>query len=168
MDGHYQKAGFAEEKVFEIHGSIGYLQCTRPCTGDIWPCTETIPVNQENMRAEHIPRCPQCGAVARPNILMFGDYFWNDGRTAQQERNFKSFLKLHSQNPLVVIETGAGTAVPTIRRLSEHLGSYCQATVFRINPREPYIAPPHFSLACNALEGLRLIDAFIQEELAID
>ena len=25
-----------------------------------------------------------------------------------------------------------------------------------------------FSLACNALEGLRLIDAFIQEELAID
>lgn len=168
VDGHYQKAGFAEEKVFEIHGSIGYLQCTRPCTGDIWPCTETIPVNQENMRAEHIPRCPQCGAVARPNILMFGDYFWNDGRTAQQERNFKSFLKLHSQNPLVVIETGAGTAVPTIRRLSEHLGSYCQAMVFRINPREPYIAPPHFSLACNALEGLRLIDAFIQEELAID
>jgi len=168
VDGHFQKAGFAEEKVFEVHGSIGYLQCTRPCTGDIWPLTETIPVDPENMRAQHMPRCPKCDAVARPNILMFGDYSWNDSRSWRQEGNFKSFLKFHSQNPLVVIETGAGTAVPTIRRLSEHLGSSYQATVFRINPREPYIAPPHYSLACSALEGLRLIDAFIQEELARD
>ncbi|HPZ43076.1 MAG TPA: Sir2 family NAD-dependent protein deacetylase [Bacillota bacterium] len=168
VDGHFQKAGFAEEKIYEIHGSISYLQCIRPCTGDIWSLTETIPVNLENMRAEHIPKCPQCGAVARPNILMFGDFSWNSSRSWRQERNFKSFLKLHSRNPLVVIETGAGTAVPTIRRLSEHLGSSFQATVFRINPREPYIAPPHFSLACGALEGLRLIDAFVQRESAID
>lgn len=163
VDGHFQKAGFAEEKVFEVHGSIRHLQCSRPCTGDIWPCTENIPVNPENMRAEHIPRCTRCDAVARPNILMFGDCFWNDGRSWQQEKNFSRFLQLHRESPLVVIEIGAGTAVPTIRRLSERLGDQYRATVFRLNPREPRIAPPHFSLPCTGLEGLRLIDSFIRK-----
>lgn len=163
VDGHFLKAGFAEENIYEVHGSIRHLQCTRPCSADIWSSNEAVPVDLENMRAGHIPRCPHCGAVSRPNILMFGDYFWNDGRSAHQEERFRAFLKLHRQNPLVVIEVGAGTAVPTIRRLSERLGKQYRATVIRINPREPFIANPHFSFACTALDGLRGIDAFMKE-----
>jgi hypothetical protein len=59
----------------------------------------------------------------------------------------------------VVIEMGAGTAIPTIRHTSEELGRRCHATVVRINPREGQIVPPHISIPCGALEGLLGIEA---------
>lgn len=158
VDGHFQKAGFAEEKIYEVHGSINYLQCLTPCGENIWPNEETIAVNQSDMRAEHVPRCPHCGVVARPNILMFGDYSWLSARTDRQGDSFRHFLTQHRDDRLVVIEIGAGTAVSTIRRLSEHLGSQRLTTVIRINPREPHIQFPHISVPCTALQALRGIE----------
>jgi len=32
VDGHFLQAGFAPEQIHEVHGSIHYLQCSRPCT----------------------------------------------------------------------------------------------------------------------------------------
>lgn len=158
VDGQFQKAGFSEERMLEVHGSIHHLQCTTPCSMNIWDNNETIPVDVSSMRARAIPRCSRCRAVARPNILMFGDYGWISARTDRQEGCFDEFLDSVGQAPLVVIEAGAGTAIPTIRSLSERLGRQPHATVIRINPREPHITSPHLSLACGALEGLSAID----------
>jgi len=161
VDGQFQKAGFREEDICEVHGSIHYLQCTTPCSKDIWDNNETIPVDFSTMLASHIPQCPYCGGTARPNILMFGDYTWNANRTARQERNLTEFLRTNRRENLVVIEIGAGTALPTIRNLSERLGRNYNATVIRINPREPFIPAPHISLACGALEGLNGINELL-------
>jgi hypothetical protein len=60
-----------------------------------------------------------------------------------------------------VIELGAGTAIATIRMLTERLGARAEATVVRINPREAAIRAPHLSLAAGALEGLRAIDGLL-------
>ena len=159
VDGQFQKAGFAEENILEVHGSIHHLQCIRPCSNAIWENTETIPVDFSTMRARHIPKCIHCGDTARPNILMFGDWSWISDRTASQERNFDEFLTDHRDTPLVVVEMGAGTAIPTIRYTSERAGGRQGATVIRINPREAQISPPHISLPCGALEGLGGIEA---------
>lgn len=161
VDGQFQKAGFHEDNICEIHGSIHYLQCVTPCLKDIWENNETIPVDFSTMLASHIPQCPYCGGTARPNILMFNDYNWNDNRTARQERNLTEFLRTNRQKPMVVIEIGAGTAIPTIRNLSERLGRSYNATVIRLNPREPFIPDPHISLACGAMAGLSGIDEFL-------
>jgi NAD-dependent SIR2 family protein deacetylase len=161
VDGQFQKAGFAEEKVFEVHGSIHYLQCSKPCSMTIWENNENILVDQNTMQAQHILKCPNCGDVARPNILMFYDFSWVGVRTNHQEDDFEEFLRNHCDDPLVVVEMGAGTAIPTIRKLSERLGSRQNATVIRINPREPQISEPHLSFDCGALEGLRGIDNFL-------
>ena len=158
VDGQFQKAGFNGERVLEVHGSIHHLQCTVPCSLNIWDNGEVIPVDAATMRARAIPRCIRCKAVARPNILMFGDYGWVSARTDRQEWRFEEFLQTVENAPLVVIETGAGTAIPTIRTLSERLGRRPNATVIRINPREPHVPAPHLSLACGALEGLSGID----------
>lgn len=159
VDGQFQKAGFAEEQLVEVHGSIHHLQCQRPCCHTIWPNRETIAVDKQTMRAEQLPRCPQCGDIARPNILMFGDYSWISDRSQAQERRFQQFLSKHDQEPALIVEMGAGSAIPTIRYLSERLGRRPQATVVRINPREPQIPAPHLSLACGALAGLEQINA---------
>lgn len=82
VDGQFQKAGFDNEKILEVHGSIHHLQCTGPCSQHIWPNDEEIPIDVATMRAQHLPLCPRCGAVARPNILMFGDCSWLSERSA--------------------------------------------------------------------------------------
>ncbi|OHB33696.1 MAG: NAD-dependent deacetylase [Desulfuromonadaceae bacterium GWC2_58_13] len=154
VDGQFQKAGFSEDQMLEVHGSIHHLQCLKSCTSAIWNNREEIPVDFDTMRAGHIPLCPRCGGAARPNILMFGDYSWIGSRTRGQEMRFDLFLEQHRNQRMAVIEIGAGTAIPTIRYMSEQLGSRQRATVVRINPREPHIAPPHISIAAGALEGL--------------
>ena len=76
VDGHFQRAGFSDDTVLECHGSLNHLQCTSPCGYSIWSAhTTEVEVDEESFRAsEPLPRCPECGALARPNVLMFGDY----------------------------------------------------------------------------------------------
>ncbi len=157
VDGQFQKAGFDPERVLEIHGSIHHLQCSGTCT-DIWDNEEQVPVDQATMRAGHVPRCPRCQGVARPNILMFGDMGWLPDRTQEQRRRFQAF-EAAAPDPMVVVEMGAGTAIPSIRWASENLGQRDGARVVRINPREPRIDPPHLSLPVGALLGLTAIEA---------
>ncbi|WP_243372514.1 Sir2 family NAD-dependent protein deacetylase [Geotalea sp. SG265] len=147
VDGHFQKAGFADDRMLEVHGSIHHLQCTVPCSLNIWDNRETIPVDTHTMRARSIPRCISCKGVARPNILMFGDYGWISARTDRQEGRFEEFLDSIRGKRLVIIEMGAGTAISTIRHLSERLGCRKNATLIRINPREPQVDPPQLGLA---------------------
>jgi NAD-dependent SIR2 family protein deacetylase len=161
VDGQFQKAGYPEARILEVHGSIHWLQCTKPCSRRIWANHEEIPVNRETMRARAIPRCISCGAVSRPNILMFGDYTWLSERTAEQERRFSRFCEDLRGRRTVVIELGAGRAVPTIRYASERLGARPNTTVIRINPREAEIDTPHLSIPSGALEALRGIAEYL-------
>ena len=158
VDGQFQKAGYREDQILEVHGSIHHLQCLSPCGNAIWDNDETIPVDFDSMRARYVPQCHHCNQPARPNILMFGDYSWLPHRTRGQEMRFDSFLAQHQHEPMVVIEMGAGTAIPTIRYMSERIGQHQGVTVVRINPREAHIAGGHISLPCGAVEGLQGID----------
>jgi NAD-dependent SIR2 family protein deacetylase len=47
----------------------------------------------ETMRAQRVPRCPRCGAVSRPNTLMFGDWAWVADRSHGQRRAFEAWLE---------------------------------------------------------------------------
>lgn len=159
VDGQFQKAGFAPERVVEVHGSIHHLQCCTPCTPAIWDNRESVTVDETTMRAAQIPRCPRCGEVARPNILMFGDFAWLADRTAAQERRFDAFCGEHLGEPLLVVEMGAGTAIPTIRYQSESLVRGGGSLLLRINPREAQVPAGQIGLSCGALKGLQ----FLQE-----
>ena len=159
VDGQFQKAGFSEQHILEVHGSIHHLQCTTPCTRRIWENREQLEIDHSSMRATSAPQCPDCHQVARPNILMFGDYSWLHQRTAAQEERFDSFLKTNRKRKLVVIEMGAGSAIPTIRNLSEQLGRQQPCCVVRINPREAQIRAPHLSFPGGAVATLNKIAA---------
>ena len=154
VDGQFQKAGFNNDHILEVHGSIHYLQCTIPCCSSIWPNNAQFDINEATMRSTEIPRCPHCNRVARPNILMFGDYSWLPQREAGQETRFENFLQHTEAASTVVIELGAGSAIPTIRNLSQRLGHRPGTRVIRINPREAQIAGPHFSFPGSAVDIL--------------
>jgi NAD-dependent SIR2 family protein deacetylase len=160
VDGHFQRAGFDRNRVIECHGSISHLQCTEPCCSEIWRADDfEIEVDEDSFRAmSELPTCPHCGAVARPNVLMFGDWRWIPGRTSAQERRFSDWLAKAAGPKLVVVELGAGSAVPTVRMTSEQVASRSGATLVRINPREPQVRHGHVGLPLDALEALEAID----------
>lgn len=132
VDGQFAKAGFDEYKIYECHGSIHHLQCTTPCCDAIWTADGLTPVidDEKCQWLGELPACPHCGGLARPNILMFGDWHWLSARTDEQEMRLHAFLQQH-KNP-VVIEIGAGVAIPTVRRFGEQFAP----NLIRINPRD--------------------------------
>ncbi|NIA55211.1 NAD-dependent deacetylase [Massilia sp. TW-1] len=136
VDGQFQRAGFDLERIVECHGSIHHLQCTGPCGDAIWPADTVDPLVDPAtcLMAPPLPRCPHCGRLARPNILMFGDGRWLDDRTMRQYERLERWRR-HVRN-VVVVELGAGTDVPSVRRLCEAQ----RAPLVRINPREPHVA----------------------------
>jgi NAD-dependent SIR2 family protein deacetylase len=165
VDGHFQRAGFPPEQVVECHGSLHHLQCTRPCTSELWPAdTSRVTVDERTMRAEEpLPRCPRCGRVGRPNVLMFGDWGWVGHRTEEQTRRYQAWLNAHAKSNarLVVIECGAGTAIPTVRRQSEMVAAARGAALIRINPTEPQGPGGTIGLAMAARQALERIQRLI-------
>ena len=87
---------------------------------------------------------------------MFGDSDWLEDRTYAQRQRLDAFTRQHVDDRTVVIEMGAGTAIPTIRFASERLGAH--GLLVRINPRESQVPSGHVPMAAGALEGLAAID----------
>lgn len=160
VDGQFQRAGF--EHVTEVHGSIHHLQCLAGCSDDVWPADGVdVRVREESMRAERpLPECSGCGGLARPNILMFGDYGWVPDRSQAQLDELSRWRR--ECDSLVVVELGAGLAIPTVRRHAEFAASGGGALI-RINPYDPEIRGRRgVSLAVGALEGLHGIAAALR------
>ncbi|EOD65876.1 SIR2 family NAD-dependent protein deacylase [Amycolatopsis vancoresmycina] len=155
VDGQFQAAGF--EHVAEAHGSIHHLQCLARCTDDIWPASSVdVRLDEDTMRAvPPLPSCPRCGGLARPNILMFGDFSWVPDRSEAQLAELTAWRR--TAGDLVVVELGAGQAVPTVRRYAE-LASAATGALIRINPREPEIRHNRgVSIAAGALETIQAL-----------
>ena len=164
VDGHFQRTGFPEEQVMEVHGAVEWMQCARPgCKADLWHIDPKGPspvtIDETTMRAmPPLPVCPVCSALARPNILMFGDAEWDESRTYEQELRFNQWRASLSGARLVVVECGAGTAIPSVRNLCDYVANQCRGTLIRLNIREPHVPAGEVGLALGALEGLRTID----------
>ena len=162
VDGHFQKAGFPPARVYECHGSIHRLQCTAHCNGDIWGTADLHPqVDEATCQWQgEMPRCPHCGALARPNILMFDDWQWNSDRSDVQRTLLDRWLD-SAQAPLVV-EIGAGRAIATVRHFSQRMQQR-GSPLIRINLHEANIHNPDaIELALGAQEAL----AALQQHLA--
>jgi NAD-dependent SIR2 family protein deacetylase len=162
VDGQFQAAGFDPVRIHECHGSIHHLQCSVPCSDAIWRADGVDPVVDEQAcrLVGDVPLCPQCGAVARPNILMFDDWHWVDERSEEQAARQQRWLA-GAQRPLV-IEIGAGSAIPTVRHFSHRVIAQHGGQLVRINLRESRVQrPSDVGLADTALAALQAIDGAI-------
>ena len=140
VDGHFIRAGFDESIVEEIHGSINFLQCTRTeCIEkkSYWatPVLDMVLDKEGMVKAEEIPRCKECNAVARPNILMFRDSTCVKLRLNEQRDRFDEWVEKVKSKKLkaVVLEIGAGTSVGTVRANSEKFAKETNSSIIRVN-----------------------------------
>ncbi len=166
VDGQFQAAGFNPEQIYECHGSIQHLQCLTSCRNAIWSADELS--QQLEIDTQHcllnspLPTCQYCGSVIRPNVLMFNDWGWLSQRSDLQQQRLSRWLR-KVRHP-VVIELGAGTHLPTIRRFSESL----RVPLIRINPHEPQVdgCPHAMSMATGALAGLQALEQSLRTQSA--
>lgn len=158
VDGQFQKAGMTGP-IHECHGSIHHLQCSKPCCDNIWDAEGFKPqVDKVACRLlSDLPICPSCGALARPNVLMFSDHHWLPQRNLKQEADLSRWLSA-VERP-VVIEIGAGTAIPSVRFFSHSVLQEHGGRLIRINPRE-FAVPTKLDVGVSvgALEALTAID----------
>lgn len=165
VDGHFQKAGFAGDVVHECHGSIHHLQCTR-CNAAPWSasCFEPVVDAQSCRLLSALPRCPSCGAIARPNVLMFSDWGWDSVRsdaTREAQAGWISGLT-RSRRRVVIVEVGAGTDIATVRQFDHYVQNVCGARLVRINPRESEVKRRwDIGIPSGGLSALRAIDAIL-------
>ena len=166
VDGQFEKAGFPAERILEQHGSIHRLQCSRPCCERIWfEETTDLDIDLETITARgRLPRCPKCGDVARPNVLMFADPDWLAKVTREQEQRYRRWLASVRGRRLVIVELGAGTAIATIRMLGERLAAERdRVTLVRVNPDATDSEEPVIPVRLGALEALRRIEEKLPE-----
>ncbi len=161
VDGQFQRAGFADSQIVECHGSIHHLQCTAPCCGVVDDgAALSLTIDPETFRAqEQLPRCPKCNHLARPNVLMFGDYRWVGERTEAQLHRYRQWLRSIEGRRLAVLEIGAGGAVPTVRYECESL----RGTLIRINPRECDAPAGGIGIPLGARESIARITAHLRD-----
>jgi NAD-dependent SIR2 family protein deacetylase len=169
VDGQFQKAGFPAERVLELHGNIHRLQCTQPCSDAIWDAGDPPPaldIDMSSLTARApLPRCPQCGALARPNVLMFNDVDWSPGVRFEQENRYRHWLASIRGRRLVIIELGAGTAIATVRMLGERLVTERDRTsLIRVNPDATDADERVSPIRMGAAEAVREIGGYLWQQ----
>lgn len=159
VDGHFQKSGFPIDQIYECHGSIHFLQCADNCSEHIWPAGAiTLDLDADQLLAKgHLPACPYCGGVARPNILMFDDGNWLSARSDLQRFAYQQWRERMVNKRLVKIEIGAGISIGGIRYASQSL----PGTLIRINPRDAEGPKGTLSIGMSALAALCRINQLL-------
>lgn len=161
VDNHFQKSGFPQDSILEIHGSINHFQCTENCSNEVWLSSKDlkIDIDERDMRAKgSLPECRYCSLKARPNILMFNDWSWSDKRTSMQEFFFNEWQKNLTGGKLAIIEIGAGITVPSVRNISEHMSDRFAADLIRINPDYPETGDRGCDIRMKGLDALIKIE----------
>lgn len=90
--------------LYEIHGNTHEMRCMFNCCEILFPCP---PLDD---MISTIPMCPECGGLARPNVLLYGE-----GYTEQWFRADTASEAVKNADVLIVIGTQTKCGFPAQR-----------------------------------------------------
>ncbi len=136
-DEHFQKAGFIEMNILECHGSIYYMQCMDIVEEEIWVTPEITLDSEKFDVIGFLPKCPNCDSNCRPNVLLFGDWFWRSDKSSHQQIRYNQWKRIVKEKykNILAIEIGVGKTIPTVRIASENFSNDTYPLI-RINPHD--------------------------------
>lgn len=145
VDGQFIKAGFAPQKLFEVQGNYGLMQCARGCHSKVYSnekLVEEILKNTSGLTipSELVPHCPICDGNMDVNVRK-NNYFVEDTAWHLSANRYEEFLKHHYRDYIVLLELGIGFNTPGIIRFPfENLTfENRHALLVRINRDEPSV-----------------------------
>jgi NAD-dependent deacetylase len=114
IDNLHQKAGVPEDKVFELHGNMGWVVCLS--------CRRRFPmpeVLQKIKEGIEVPDCPDCQGILKPDAVFFGEALPQETlqEAIRRAQNCDLFIVIGSTlviYPAAYIPTYAGEAGATL------------------------------------------------------
>ena len=150
-----QRAGFDSSRVYECHGNIHRLQCTKgkacknPESGEQgkpWDEKVTLDFDEKTCRAQGpLPKCRVCGALARPNLWFCTDSAYQAHEPSMDVSDaYQAWVAsfVGSEKKLAVIECGAGLVIPSCRIEAEDRATDSRGVLVRVNPVDCMVPPP--------------------------
>jgi len=142
VDGLHQRAG--SKNVVELHGNIWRLRCT--ACGKVW--------EDEKACSKIPPRC-ECGAIARPDVVWFGE--------ALPSEAIRKSYELAGDAEIFIVVGTSGVVQPAANLpfVAKSFG----ARIYVVNPQPTiHTEIADLFLQTSASEGLRRIDELLQGE----
>lgn len=145
VDHQFQKAGFAEERIFATQGDYGEIQCEKGCHPKVYQA-EKIFRQMDQARKDcviptyMVPKCPVCGGNMAMH-LRCDNYFVEDEDWHEAVDRYADFLDHLSGKKVVLLELGVGFNTPVIIRLpfEKMAKENKKATLIRLNLDEAVV-----------------------------
>lgn len=161
VDNMFQRAGFDEKQIWEIHGSCEW-HTSMNGIAEISAVDFKPVVDPETLRLiSPLPRVRATGEIARPMAIMFNDNLSCVliGRLFRQLERFNQWFA-KCERPLI-ITIGAGDTIDSIQRISEKHQKDKKSWLIHIDPDQKIRNLGHqkksVRLSCGADKGLQTI-----------
>ncbi|MFP7479447.1 Sir2 family NAD-dependent protein deacetylase [Terribacillus saccharophilus] len=143
VDSQFVKSGFSKEKVFEVQGNYGYLQCAKGCHDRLYNNETLVKEMVEEtvdcmIPSELVPSCPVCGGKMEVNVRI-NQYFVQDDTWHRLNQSLTKFIKKIQDSKVVYLELGVGYNTPGIIRYPFEKWTYNNqnAKLIRFNRDNP-------------------------------
>ena len=143
VDELFRKNGFDTDKIYTPQGSYGSIQCTTPCSNEVWDVEPFYKTMQSNLDKNTqvlnddsaIPKCPNCGEDMFLNVRI--DNTFIESPYAEGRENLAKWVGRNKAKKVLLLEIGAGYNTPVVIRYPmESLAHQLQNTTFvRINDK---------------------------------
>lgn len=145
VDAQFRKAGFNPDKVFEVQGDYGLMQCAVGCHPKLYSDKNTVEnilkhSHDMTVASEYVPVCPVCGGNMDVHVRK-NRYFVQDEAWYAAANRYEAFINRYVESGKVVLfELGIGYNTPSIIRYPFQQITYrnTQATLIRFNADYPH------------------------------
>ena len=163
VDEQFRKAGFPKNRLFEVQGDYGRMQCSVAChdkTYDDTAVVNNINAHAHDMTVERkfVPVCPVCEGTMDVNLRV-NQYFVEDKNWHESAERYEKFVTEHINSRLVLLELGVGMNTPSIIRYPFERITYSdkKATLIRMNDSWPLGASEISDRTISFAEDMSLI-----------
>lgn len=143
VDGQFRKAGFAPERLFEVQGDYGQMQCRKPCHDTLYSNGQAVAailpaISDCSIPSQLVPVCPVCGGPMDIHVRADASFIQDEAWYAMAD-SYEDFVARYAGRRIVLIELGVGFNTPTIIRYPFEQMTYRnpQAVLIRINRDYP-------------------------------
>ncbi|WP_051563716.1 SIR2 family NAD-dependent protein deacylase [Enterovibrio calviensis] len=160
VDGLFYKSGFARDRFYSPQGDYGKIQCTTPCSQQVWdvkPFLEKMDpyfdtVEQVITSEEGVPKCPNCGGNMFIHARVDGSFI--DSVHEEERQALIRWLDENREKKVVMLELGSGYNTPTVIRhpMEQITRAFPNANLVRVNLDRANV-PPDLGAKALSVEG---------------
>lgn len=144
VDAQFRKAGFDSDRIFEVQGDYGLMQCEHGCHPKLYSdkeAVEQIVMHSHNLTVapQYVPVCPVCGGNMDVHVRK-NQFFIQEQNWKKAADSYENFIARYAQKAKVVLlELGVGFNTPTVIRFPFEQIAYRnhEATLIRLNSEHP-------------------------------